>query len=79
MPYEASYYFCSVNTLKTIPYMPIKTPHSLRFTNLLCREKKTKSFLTQIAQLIEWDAVSNILAKYSLGGHSGQGIKAYHR
>lgn len=58
--------------------MPIKTSQPLSYTSYYVEKRKTKRvFLKQIAQLINWESVTNVLEKYYPTGQSGQGRKAY--
>ena len=58
--------------------MPIKRSDGLSFTSYYVEKRKTKRvFLQQIAAFIDWEAVTNVLAKHYPTGQSGQGRKAY--
>ena len=58
--------------------MSIKTYSPLSYTSYYVEQRKTKHvFLKQIAPLINWEAVSCILAQYYPTGQSGKGRKAY--
>ena len=58
--------------------MPVKTSFPLSYTSYYVEKRKTKRvFLKQIASIIAWQAVTNVLEKYYPTGQSGQGRKAY--
>ena len=58
--------------------MPIKTSLPLSYTHYYVEQRKTKrTFLKQIAQLIDWESVSRTLERYYPTGQSGRGRKAY--
>ena len=58
--------------------MPIKTSQPLSYTSYYVEKRKTKRvFLKQIAELIHWESVTNVLEKHYPTGQSGQRKKAY--
>lgn len=58
--------------------MPIKTSFPISYTSYYVEKRKTKRvFLKQIAQLIHWESVINVLEKHYPTGQSGQGRKGY--
>ena len=58
--------------------MPIKTSLPLSYTHYYVEQRKTKrTFLKQIAQLIDWESVSRTLERYYPTSQSGRRKKAY--
>ena len=63
---------------KNISNIPVKSSQPLSYTSYYVEKRKTKRvFLKQIAQLIQWEPVNNLLEKHYPARHAKQGRKVY--